>query len=99
MRTVLRKLFDYFLIFIFISPLQNCVKAQTKSSAVVTYTKLVWQDEFDNPGQPDPAKWNYDTGYIRNHELQYYTHNREENARVSNGMLDIVARNDSFISN
>ncbi|HEX3081342.1 MAG TPA: glycoside hydrolase family 16 protein [Puia sp.] len=63
------------------------------------YSTLVWQDEFDHPGLPDPLKWKYDTGFIANHELQYYTHDRTENARVFNGLLDITARNDSFLSN
>ena len=84
--------------------LQNCAKAQT--GAVVppvpapvhptSYTKLVWQDEFDVPGLPDPVKWNYDTGFIANNELQYYTSRRAANAQVADGLLDIVARYDSF---
>jgi hypothetical protein len=77
------------------------VIAQTKTDPGIQsrYTKLVWQDEFDIPGLPDPSKWKYDTGYIRNNELQYYTYRRIENAQVSNGLLDIVARNDSFKMN
>src|SRR5450755_2697468 len=98
MYSIIRKSCNYLFVFFFISALQDCAKAQSKASpaALTKYTKLVWQDEFDNSGLPDPAKWKYDTGYIRNHELQYYTFNREANARISNGMLDIVARNDSF---
>lgn len=84
--------------FLFISCFINCTRAQSNSSPGVrtTFTKLVWQDEFDIPGLPNPAKWRYDTGYLRNHELQYYTFRRAENAIVADGMLDIVARNDSF---
>jgi beta-glucanase (GH16 family) len=100
MHTALRKSIGYFLLLLFLSPFQDCAKAQTKSSsAAPRYSKLVWQDEFDNPGLPDPAKWKFDTGYIRNHELQYYTDHRTQNARIHNGMLDIVAINDSLISN
>src|SRR5579871_6485391 len=29
--------------------------------------KLVWSDEFDRPGLPDPSKWNFEQGFIRNH--------------------------------
>jgi beta-glucanase (GH16 family) len=93
--------FSYYLLFLYGTILQETVIAQTKTDPGVQsrYTKLVWQDEFDIPGMPDPSKWKYDTGYIRNNELQYYTYRRIENAKVSNGFLDIVARNDSFKMN
>ncbi len=55
---------------------------------------LVWADEFDYNGLPDPQKWSYEVGFIRNNELQYYTAKRAENARVENGMLIIEARKD-----
>jgi beta-glucanase (GH16 family) len=57
---------------------------------------LVWQDEFDTPGLPDAAKWDYDTGRNRdgwyNNELQYYARARAENTRVEGGKLIITAR-------
>lgn len=56
--------------------------------------QLAWSDEFNYTGQPDRSKWNYEHGYLRNHEKQYYTH-QVENARVENGHLIIEARNDS----
>lgn len=58
--------------------------------------KLVWSDEFDKPGLPDSAKWNYEEGFLRNNEAQYYTRERSENARVENGMLVIEARKEHF---
>ena len=54
--------------------------------------KLVWSDEFGRPGLPDPAKWDYETGFIRNNEKQFYTLARKQNARVENGILIIEAR-------
>ena len=51
--------------------------------------KLVWSDEFDAPGLPDPKKWSYEVGMVRNREAQYYTKERKENARVENGTLVI----------
>lgn len=54
--------------------------------------KLVWSDEFDQPGRPDPAKWGYEEGKIRNHEAQSYTRDRAENARVEDGNLVITGR-------
>lgn len=66
------------------------------SPALAGGWKLVWSDEFDQPGLPNPAKWNYETGFVRNHEAQYYTRARKENARVENGMLIIEARKEQF---
>jgi hypothetical protein len=45
--------------------------------------KLVWSDDFDYQGLPDPAKWGYEEGYVRNNESQFYTRVRQENARVN----------------
>lgn len=58
--------------------------------------KLVWADEFDRDGAPDPARWAPEVGYIRNNEAQYYTSGRLENARVENGQLVIEARRDRY---
>jgi beta-glucanase (GH16 family) len=66
------------------------------ASLPATEWKLIWSDEFDKPGLPDPAKWNYETGFIRNNELQFYTRERRENARVEDGLLIIEARKERF---
>ena len=58
--------------------------------------KLVWSDEFDYEGLPDPKKWDYEEGFVRNNEAQYYTRARKENARVENGMLVIEGRHEKF---
>ena len=50
--------------------------------------KLVWGDEFDVDGRPNHANWTYETGYVRNHEAQWY---RPENAEVRDGCLVITA--------
>lgn len=61
---------------------------------------LVWSDEFDQPGLPNPAKWAYDTERNRagwyNAELQYYAANRAENAEIRNGNLHLTARLESL---
>jgi beta-glucanase (GH16 family) len=51
--------------------------------------KLVWADEFNTNGAPDPANWNYEHGFVRNQELQWY---QPENAFCTNGLLIIEAR-------
>ncbi|HEX2974524.1 MAG TPA: glycoside hydrolase family 16 protein, partial [Bacteroidales bacterium] len=58
--------------------------------------KLVWSDEFDKAGLPDPAKWGNEVGFIRNHELQYYTERRIENSEVKNGNLMIIGRKENY---
>lgn len=53
--------------------------------------KLVWEDDFnkDADGLPDPKKWKYEEGFIRNNEAQYYTRERLKNARIEQGKLII----------
>ena len=60
--------------------------------------RLVWSDEFNYRGLPDPAKWSYDVGGHGwgNKELQYYSERRLENARVEKGVLVIEARRDRW---
>jgi beta-glucanase (GH16 family) len=60
--------------------------------------QVVWSDEFDKPGPPDPEKWSYEAGGNGwgNNELQFYTEGRRENARVENGVLIVEARREAF---
>jgi beta-glucanase (GH16 family) len=52
---------------------------------------LIWSEEFDYTGSPATETWAYETGYIRNHELQNYTEELE-NVRVEDGLCIITAR-------
>lgn len=52
--------------------------------------QLVFADEFDVDGPPDPARWDFELGRIRNGELQHYTR-ALRNARVAGGHLLIEA--------
>ncbi len=56
---------------------------------------LVFSDEFDVPGAPDPAKWGFELGYIRNNEKQFYT-SRPENVRIEGGALVVEARKEPY---
>jgi beta-glucanase (GH16 family) len=58
--------------------------------------EMVWSDEFNYEGLPDKTKWNYEEGFVRNEESQYYTRDRLENARVEHGMLVIECRKEHF---
>lgn len=59
------------------------------------YSRLIFHDEFDYQGLPDPQYWGYETGYVRNGELQYYTPGRLDNTNVYDGKLHIILRNDN----
>ncbi len=61
---------------------------------------LVWYDEFDYSGLPDPTKWDYDTEGNEagwgNNEAQHYTKANKKNAQVENGILKIIAHKEDF---
>lgn len=62
--------------------------------------QLVWSDEFSVNGVPSEKNWNYETGFVRNNEDQWY---QKENAYCENGFLIIEAKkehkvNPNFIS-
>jgi beta-glucanase (GH16 family) len=55
--------------------------------------KLVWNEEFNNEGKPDPANWIYEKGFQRNQELQWY---QPDNANCKNGVLLIEGRHEQL---
>jgi len=71
------------LLFVFLWFVQSNI-AQTET--------LVWSDEFDGTGAPDPTNWGYDLGNNGwgNQEIQNYT-NLLQNARQDSGVLIIQA--------
>jgi beta-glucanase (GH16 family) len=54
---------------------------------------LIWSDEFEYEGAPEPLKWGYDIGGNGwgNNELQNYTNSRE-NSYIEDGKLFIHAK-------
>ncbi|MBM3449318.1 MAG: glycoside hydrolase family 16 protein [Bacteroidetes bacterium] len=85
--------FSFFTFFI----LTKELKAQS------VFEQLVWSDEFNYNGLPDSLRWSYDVGRgcpqncgWGNNELQFYTQNRKENARVENGVLIIEAHKENW---
>ena len=57
--------------------------------------KLVWADEFNKDGAPDPANWIHEKGFVRNNELQYYT-GKPQNAFIEDGKLVIQALKEDY---
>jgi beta-glucanase (GH16 family) len=64
---------------------------------VTVVLSLVWSEEFNAGGAPDPSKWGYDLGAggWGNNEVEYYT-NRLDNAIVSGGTLKIIAQKEAY---
>ena len=73
------------------TPFAVAAQGQSPASTPPHYPgyALVWADEFDRDGAPDPKNWEYERGFVRNQEAQWY---RPENARVADGLLVIEAR-------
>lgn len=63
---------------------------------------LVWSDEFDQDGPPDPTKWVADTHANKsgwyNREEQYHSAGKLQNATVRNGRLVITALREALTS-
>lgn len=57
--------------------------------------QLVWNDEFNVDGAPDEKNWDYETGFVRNQERQWY---QKENAYCKKGFLIIEARKESRVN-
>jgi beta-glucanase (GH16 family) len=51
--------------------------------------QLIWADEFDGEGSPDPAAWSFENGFVRNEEAQWY---QADNATRRSGFLIIEGR-------
>lgn len=51
--------------------------------------KLVWSEEFNGNGPPDPRIWEFEQGFTRNEELQWY---QADNAVCRDGSLVIEGR-------
>ncbi len=86
---------SFLLVTVFV--ISSCATDDTQT--VAEFTNLVWQDDFDTEGVPNPANWGYDIGTgvngWGNNELQYYT-DRTENVTVQNGILIITAQEEQF---
>lgn len=64
------------------------------------FDNLVWSDEFDTNGALDNTKWFHQTQLPAgeswyNGEIQHYT-DRTDNAVVSNGIMSIIAREETY---
>jgi len=61
----------------------------SQSPTIIPSMNLVWSDEFNAVGKPNPAFWIYENGFVRNEELQWY---QSDNANCVNGTLILEAK-------
>ena len=78
----------------------GCKQSDSKMSNTDPW-QLVWSDEFEYEGLPDPSKWAFEVGDgcpelcgWGNNEFQYYTKDSLKNARVTDGHLIIEVHNE-----
>ena len=71
--------------------LVGCVSPGPTSTVAITENgyALIWQDEFNEDGAPNPDHWGYETGFVRNEELQWY---QAEKTYCSDGKLIVEAK-------
>jgi len=77
--------------FIFLTLVGSALGASNKNE-----WRIVWSDEFTGTGHPDPVRWSYESGFVRNAEKQFYTTKRLKNARLENGHLIIEGHREFF---
>lgn len=70
---------------------------QPDSQSPIAYPSmnLVWSDEFNTAGKPNPAYWKYENGFVRNEELQWY---QADNANCADGALIIEAKRERILN-
>lgn len=71
---------------------QNAYEPNFSDPKKIKHHKLVWNDEFNYEGKPDPTKWRYEHGFVRNEELQWY---QPKNATCKNGVLLIEGKRET----
>lgn len=72
----------------------GCITKKHITNTIDNYD-LVWSDEFNSDGSPNKDHWNYEHGFVRNQEIQWY---QKENAYCKDGYLIIEAREEFKIN-
>jgi beta-glucanase (GH16 family) len=100
----MKNILPIFLLICVAFALNGCLETK-HSTSIKPGRTLVWADEFNYTGLPDTTKWGYDVGDgcpkncgWGNNEMQYYTANRKENARVEDGHLVIEAHHETMVN-
>lgn len=70
----------------------DTICAESPASKAANNKRLVWSEEFNIDGAVDTTVWNFETGFVRNHEEQWY---QPQNALCKDGLLIIECRKES----
>ena len=94
------KIISPFLSFVFVTGIMTAqspdpYKPDSGTPETIPGMHLVWHDEFNTDGRPDSSVWSYETGFVRNKELQWY---QAANAYCKNGLLVIEGRKEKVKS-
>ncbi|MBN3581481.1 glycoside hydrolase family 16 protein [Algoriphagus aestuarii] len=60
---------------------------------IPTNYQLVWQEEFETEGNVNAENWNFEKGFVRNNEMQWY---QEANAFQKGGLLFIEGKREKL---
>jgi beta-glucanase (GH16 family) len=80
------------ILFLLLTSLSGFCLAQQSFNPGQSGYALVWQDEFEKTGKVDSTKWNFEKGFVRNQELQWY---QQENAHVDGKYLVITGNRET----
>lgn len=64
-------------------------QGESKMSSDRSDYQVVWEQEFNENGSLDEKDWNFETGFVRNHEDQWY---QSDNVHKKDGNLVFEAR-------
>ena len=72
---------------------KSALEPDFSSPKAIAGMKLIWNDEFNSNGKPDPQYWRYEKGFVRNQETQWY---QQDNATCKDGVLLIEGRKEAI---
>lgn len=82
-----------FLSILFLLSCNTNSKENSSEVIVPAGYELVWSDEFSADGKPNDEYWNYEEGFVRNRELQWYN---PDNVFIKDGLLIFEARRERY---
>ena len=67
------------------------------STCSLKYGQLIWSDEFDYTGKPDPSLWYFQNNSLNDKVPKYSSSFTDQNAYVSDGFMTITAKKEQSL--